>query len=184
MAKTPQRTNKKEAMSKKSYREEIPDYLNTIVFFEGMMTEERALNFGNRMIHFAKTNPKAITFNRFYELEGVYASVVRKWRDKFPLLDVAYEIVRDIFTERRSLIAQLNDNKFISGEMHLYSDLHEQYKILEHQRKRELKNIESESKTKNMELVKEVLQDLMGPITDEQKEQHEQRIRSKTKDTV
>jgi hypothetical protein len=68
--------------------------------------------------------------------------------------------------------------------MHLYSDLHEQYKILEHQRKRELKNIESESKTKNMELVKEVLQDLMGPITDEQKEQHEQRIRSKTKDTV
>ena len=40
MAKTPQRTNKKEAMSKKSYREEIPDYLNTIVFFEGMMTEQ------------------------------------------------------------------------------------------------------------------------------------------------
>lgn len=165
MARISQHNSKRSTQSKNVRKEAIPDYLGEILFFEGAMTEERAALLGNRMIHYAKMNPDAITFTKFYEQERVCERSVRRWRKEFPVLDIAFEYVRDMFAERRALLAQKMDNKFISSEMHLYSYMHEEYKALEHERKKELKKITEESKnTSNQEAIQAVIKNLLAPL--------------------
>jgi hypothetical protein len=130
--------------------------------FEGAMTEDRAFLLGNRLIHYARSNPEAITFTKFYEQEKIRHSSMQRWRKQYPVLDIAYEITKEIFAERRAFLAQKMDNKFISSEMHLYSALHEEYKALEHERKKELKNIAE--KHNNMDNVREVIKQLLEPL--------------------
>ena len=149
MARIPQSISKRSSQSNNVRKESIPDYLAEILFFEGSMTEERAILLGNRMIHYAKTNPNVITFSKFFEQERICERSVRRWRKEFPVLDVAFEFVKDMFAERRAQLAQKMDNKFISSEMHLYSFMHEEYNNLEHERKKELKKITEENKNDN-----------------------------------
>lgn len=184
MAKTPQLSRKRPTQSKVEQFKVPPNRVERLRHYDECMTEKKAENLANNLMDWSVEEKKALFLHQFLAKEEIPESTWWKYERKYECLALAANFAKTQFANRREQLAIVSDNKFVSGSIHLYSKLFEDDKTLEFERKKELKNIESESKTKNIENMKEVFQDFMGPITEEQKEQHEQRIRSKTKDNV
>lgn len=118
---------------------QVPNYIEKIKIREFGMDEKKSVVFANTLIHWVKTNPKAMTFEEFFEAEDVRESTYRLWKHQFDAVRTAHEYVKTVFSHRREMEAAQRDNKFLSDSMHLYSTPFEEYKVKEHERKKELK---------------------------------------------
>jgi hypothetical protein len=162
MAKTLNTSSKRLKGSTKVIHSIAPEHIERKRFFEAAMNEERALHLANEMIEWGETNLNALFENDFLVLKKISQKTWQMWKRKYEVLQEASDYLKTLFAARRESIAIKQDQKFLSSSMHLYSALFEDDKTLDHERKKELKNIAE--KHNNMDNIREVIKQILEPI--------------------
>ena len=165
---------------------EIVDrYHDTYEGSDHRVTEDDIKEWGKKLIRYGEEK-NAYKLSPFYLRHRIPKSTFYVWYNKFDHFKNAVDATNEMIGNRREELGLMKDASFAYKTMSRYDKWYEEREEKEHQRRMEQKSagaarIDSELIQSKID---EYTEKSLGPITKKQKEQHEQRIRSKTKDTV
>ena len=168
-SKTPHPIKKRSSLSKNMICPIIPDHIERLRFFNAAMNERKALELSNEMIEWGDVNQDALFENQFLVLKKISQQTWGLWKKKYECLQEASDHLKTVLAVRREQLAIEKDQKFLSNSMHLYSKLFEDDKTLEHERKKELKNIDV--KKNDLPSIIAAINATMAPLDIDQKKQ-------------
>ena len=169
MAKIYQPSNKRSSRSNKPKYSIPANHLERIIIFERGMNERRAEELGNSFIAYVIDNPKCLYRSEFLAKEGILETTWCDWEKEYESLKRSSSYAKIIFAHRREQLAIEKDPKFLSNSMHLYTKIFEDDKTLEHERKKELKNIDV--KKNDLPSIIAAINATMAPLDIDQKKQ-------------